>query len=111
MYYANITKLQKLNNILDEWASQFENKPGTFLTFEVTANNMLSANGVILAPMEQIAADDAAWDVEFLEIPLTTGAILEIGLQWGFDEPCPTLGYVSRTELLYRAPAEKNQEN
>ena len=110
MTKVNNVKMQKLNAILDEWTAQFDNKPDPFLKFEVTENNMLSANGVILAPMELIVADEAAWDVEFLEIPLATGVILEIAIQWGFDEPRPSIGYISRTEILYRSPEKESSQ-
>ena len=105
MYEHNNEKLQALNSIMDEWAAQFENKPAPFMDFNITFNGMLTVNGTVLAPIDEVCIEAVEHDVEFLDIPLRDGSSLEIGILWEYDEDAPTapeIGYINAVRPLYR---------
>lgn len=94
--------VNKLQNLVEEWASQFENKPPIDLQFQTTANNLLIANGIVLGPASEINAEGSTYDEECLYIATKAGSYYEIYLDWSYNDLC-RIGYIQLITPIYCA--------
>lgn len=96
---ATVKKLQELVN---EWAAMFEKAVPLDIRFSVSSNNMLTVNGTALCPVSIIDADNATYDVEYIQIPTASGSYYEIYLHCPFEGPCK-IGYIHLISTVYCA--------
>lgn len=99
----------KLQNLVEEWASQFESKPPIDLQFQISANNLLTVNGIVLGPASEINADASTYEEECLHIVTAAGSYYEIYLDWSYGDCC-RIGYIQLITTIYCADPSGSAE-
>ena len=98
--------IQELQDLVKEWAQLFGSKAPLTIYFGRTVDNVLTINGTALCPVSEINVTDAAYDVEFLFIPTTSGSEYEIYLHCPSEGPCE-IGYIKLISTVYCADSLK----
>lgn len=96
------TTVINLQNLAEEWASQFEVKPPMDIRFHLISDTLLAVNGIVLGPASAINADGSTYDVEYLHIAAADGSYFEISIDWSKDEVCK-IGYIQHIQTIYSA--------
>lgn len=94
--------LMKLQELSENWAAQFENKPDLELTFTATADKQLAINGIVICPVSEVDVESSVYDEEFLYLHTTTGFEYEVYLCCPFNEP-GHVGFIKRISTVYCA--------
>ena len=96
------TTVNNLQNLVEEWASQFDVKPPIDLRFHLISDTLLAVNGIVLGPVSAIDADGSTYDVEYLHVEAADGSYFEISINWSHDEVCK-IGYIKHIKTIYCA--------
>lgn len=96
------TTVKKLQDLVNEWSALFEKPVPLDIRFCVTPDNLLTINGTALCPVSEIDADNATYDVEYLQIPTIAGSYYEVYLHCPFGGPCE-IGYIHLISTVYSA--------
>lgn len=103
-------QIKEMNELFEEWRSQFDNKPELGFAFDVDEKGMVSLKNT-MAKENTILCHASEVDMDSLEFDLETVAFrtkvfekkqyeFEIGICWVYDR-APEISFVHRIETLY----------
>lgn len=95
-----------LQDIAAEWADLFEEKAPLDIRFNVTSNNLLTINGIVLGAVSELDVSNASFDVECFYIPTRNGSYYEIYLHCPHDGRSQ-IGYIKLISTIYSADCVK----
>lgn len=96
-------KMTKLQNIVDKWRRTFFITPDIQMQFNVDPDGMLTVNDIILCSFADVLIDEIDCDVHNINIPTSADEVIDIYINWEFEEYLPKIVEIIKTSTIFKA--------